>query len=376
MKFATVVRLGIAAFTLLAGVCQAQASALDAALNEQIVMVPVGSGLFGVELETTIFKPAGAGPFPLLVMNHGKAHGDPRFQERARYLVISREFVKRGYAVLIPMRKGFSKSTGSYIDGGCNLAGNGQAQADDLQSALEFALKQPWADPNRILVAGQSHGGLTAMAFGARNASGVRGLINFAGGLRKDDQRCQWQFALADAFADFGAKTTAPSLWFYGANDSYFNPEVAARMYAAYTKAGGAAKLIAYGPFKNDSHGMSSSRDGVKIWWPETERFLKLIGLPTEIVFPIMAADAIPKTDFAAIENVAAIPHLKESGREGYRVFLDKATPRAFAVSATGAWGWANDGDDPTARALANCQKHSKQDCRLYAIDDYVVWKE
>lgn len=267
---------------LLTTVCIAQVPKLDVALSEQVVMIPVGSGIFGVKLETTIFKPPGNGPFPLLMMNHGKAPGDTHFQPRSRYLAISREFVKRGYAVVIPMRKGFSQSTGLYVAGGCNIAGNGRAQADDLQDALEYALAQPWADQSRIVIAGQSHGGLTTMAFGSRNFPGVRGLINFAGGLRLEG--CAWRTALVDAFADYGAKTKEPSVWFYGANDSYFNPDVAAKMLAAYNAAGGHATLIAYGPFKNDSHGMSSSRDGVEIWWPETEKFLKAIGMPTEVL--------------------------------------------------------------------------------------------
>jgi dienelactone hydrolase len=259
----------------------AQTVKLDSKLNERVVMVPVGSGLFSVKLETTIFTPAGEGPFPILIMNHGKAPGIPSFQPRARYPVISREFVKRGYAVVIPMRKGFSQSTGIYVNGGCAIAGNARAQAEDVLAALEYTLQQPWADKNRILIAGQSHGGLTTMAFGSINFPGVKGLINFAGGLRVDN--CQWKSPLVDAFADFGAKTKVPSIWFYGANDSYFNPELAARMRDAYNGAGGHAKLVAYGPFGNDSHSMSSSPDGLQIWWAETEQFLQDIGMPTEV---------------------------------------------------------------------------------------------
>jgi len=252
-------------------------------------MVPVGSGLFGFQLETTIFKPPGDGPFPLLLMNHGKAPGNPHFQKRARYEVISEEFVKRGYAVVIPMRKGFSQSGGLYVDGGCNIEGNGRAQAEDVKAVLDFVLAQSWADKNRIVIAGQSHGGLTTMALGATNLPGVKGLINFAGGLRIDN--CAWKPSLVDAFANFGALTKVPSIWFYGANDSYFNPEVAAKMFAAYNGAGGHAKLIAYGPFKNDSHGMSSSADGVVIWWPETEQFLQSIGMPTALTPATASAD-------------------------------------------------------------------------------------
>ena len=53
-----------------------------------------------------------------------------------------------------------------------------------------------------------------------------------------------------------------PSLWFYGANDSYFNQELVNRLYHAYAGAGGHARLVAYGAFKNDAHGMVGSRDG------------------------------------------------------------------------------------------------------------------
>jgi len=75
------------------------------------------------------------------------------------------------------------------------------------------------------------------------------------------------------------------------------------------------------------------------------------------------------------LQDVEAIPFLKAGGRDGYRAFLSKSFPRAFALSPTGAWGWAEMGDDPMARALANCNRNSKDlPCRLYAVDDGVVW--
>jgi len=44
-------------------------------------------------------------------------------------------------------------------------------------------------------------------------------------------------------------------------------------------------------------------------------------------------------------------------------------------VSASGAWSWAEDGDDPPSRALEACQKNSKTPCSLYSVDQDVVWK-
>lgn len=325
------------------------------------------------ELETTIFKPPGRGPFPLLILNHGKAAGDTHAQERARFLAISREFVKRGYAVVIPMRSGFSRSTGEYVEQHCKMEANGQIQANDVQGALEYVLQQPWADKKHILLAGQSYGGLAALALATRDFPGVKGVINFAGGLRTIGG-CQWQTALTKAFAEYGARTAIPSLWFYGENDSHFNTELAARLHQAYTAGGGRATLITFGPFKNDAHAMSGSRDGVRIWWPETEKFLRRIGMPSEELFSLAEEIVPPKTGYAVLDDVDALPYLKGQGREQYRIFLGKTMPRAFALSPSGAWSWTEDGDDPAARALENCQKNSALPCKLYAVDDYVVW--
>ncbi|SNS15471.1 Dienelactone hydrolase [Noviherbaspirillum humi] len=354
---------------------QAAPMTIDASMNEQVVMVPAMVGnTRAAELETTLFKPPGNGPFPLVIMNHGKALGNPRLQGRDRFVFLSREFVKRGYAVAIPMRKGFSQSTGEYVDRGCDMTAHGQTQADDLQSALEYFRAQPWVDKNSIVLAGQSYGGLTALAAGTRGLPGVKALINFAGGLRVHGGDCAWQSSLIKAFSEYGSHTSLPSLWFYGENDNHFSPELASRMYNAYQQAGGRARLIAFGPFKSDAHGMSGSRDGVRIWWPETERFLKEIGMPTDEMYALADDNRIPKTDYAAIDNIEAVPFLRDGGREQYKVFLSKSAPRAFAVSPTGAWSWAEDGDDPAEQVLATCQKNSSQPCKLYAVDNNVVW--
>ncbi len=363
-------------FTLSCGLLPVPAHAvrLDAALNEQVVQIPVGSGEQSAQLETTVFKPPGDGPFPLVLMNHGKSIGDPHNQGRDRFIALARQFVARGYAVVVPMRRGFAQSTGEYIDPGCDMTEHGELQANDVEAALQWLDAQSWVDRDRVIVAGQSYGGLAALAFGARNFPGVRGVINFAGGLKIHGGGCRWKQSLVQAFAAFGAHSSLPSLWFYGENDRHFGPRLAAELYDAYLQAGGHARLIAYGRFKDDAHGMTGSRDGVRVWWPETEKFLKEIGMPTEQVLALGPDFPIARTDYAPLDNVDAIPYLKNGGREQYKAFLNLPFPRAFAVSPSGAWSWAEDGDDPLDQALSDCQKHSSQPCKLYAVNDKVVW--
>ena len=354
---------------------QAHAQTLDASINEHVLMLPVTENGKKLQFETTLYKPQGQGPFPLLLMNHGKERGKPSAQKRDRFLAMGREFVRRGYAVAVPMRKGFSKSEGIYSDYGCNMHDNGMVQADDIEAALRALTKLSWVDQDRVIVAGQSYGGLATMAFGTRQFPGVRGLLNFAGGLRIDGHYCDWQSALITAFRSYGSRTSLPSLWFYGENDSYFDPSLAQRLQTAYQSAGGSSQLIAFGRFKSDAHGLVSSRDGIPVWWPATERFLQRIGLPTDINTLIGETERLPASGFAANDNADAVPHLTETGRAAYRHYLSQSLPRAFALSASGAWSWAEDGDDPPSRALAACQKNSKLPCKLYSVDQDVVWR-
>lgn len=347
----------------------AQDVLLNRSLNEQIVFIRHSAG---VQLETTLFKPDGEGPFPLAVINHGKDPGDPRFQPRARYIVATRELVRRGYAVALPMRGGFSKSSGLYVDGGCNIEGNGRYQADYLRSALNWLVQQPYVDRNRIVIFGQSHGGLTGMAFAAEPYDGELAVINFAGGLRQTGGLCSfWEKSLVDAFGSFGGKTRIPSLWFYGANDSFFNPELAKRMHDAYVQAGGPAKLVAFGPFKGDAHRTFGDRDGLSIWWPETEALLKSLNMPTALL-PRPPSD---DPALALLADTGRIPYVKNNCLGIYNLFLDADYPRAFAISADSRCGYAAGGEDPKKRAVDFCQRLAKEPCKLYATDNAVVWE-
>ncbi|WP_229722423.1 dienelactone hydrolase family protein [Xylophilus rhododendri] len=348
-----------------------------AALPEEVTVVAKGSGLFNIELETTVYRPEGPGPFPIVVINHGKAPGNPRFQGRYRPAIAARFFLARGYAVVVPMRQGFSKSSGSYIVGGCNVEGNGREQANDVVAALDWATAQPWADKSRILVVGQSHGGWTTLAFGTRGYPGVKGLVDFAGGLRQENCT-SWQQGLISGAGNYGAQTTVPSLWFYGDNDSYWPTPTWKSMFEQYVAGGAKARMVAFGSFASDSHTMFGSPAGAPIWQPQVQAFLQEIGLPYEPqpAFAQYAADPAPvASGFAAIDETDRLPDASPAALEGYRVFLSHQNPRAFAFSAKGGWGSGWGRGDTRARALENCTKKAPEGaCQLYAVDDEVVW--
>jgi len=261
---------------------QAPSIAVDLSLGESIVFIK-NENKWGVSLETTIFRPEGLGPFPIAVLNHGKSLGNNVFQARNRPLPAVRELLQRGYAVIAPMRQGFAGSSGATIGDGCNIEANGNAQAQDIVAVVDWLKKQPWADTARMIMMGQSHGGLTTLAYAQNPDSGFKVFVNFAGGLRTT-RGCNWEQSLKDAYGSYGAKTKVESIWFYGENDSYFPPSVINPAYAAYIASGGKAELIAFGVFGSDAHSMFARYAGLPIWWKHVEASMAAKGLPTRIV--------------------------------------------------------------------------------------------
>ncbi|WP_052738181.1 dienelactone hydrolase family protein [Robbsia andropogonis] len=344
---------------------------LPPGMNETVVRVPVGTT--GKTLETTVFKPEGSGPFPVVVFNHGKEPIDPREQLRARPLAFAREFVRRGYLVVVPNREGFAGSDGTYTETPCDITGIGEQQAVDVAATVDWLHTQPDADTSRVLVAGASQGGLATIAYGMHPATGVRGLINFSGGLRQ--ALCDsWQQSLVAAFTHFGTRAPLPSLWLYGDNDQNWPIDLARRLRDGYRDSGGQVAFVDFGAYKDNAHRLVGDRDGVAIWWPAVDRFLVSIGMPDTVCERTPAVHRPAPSHFAALDDVDAVPYLDEEGRNGYRTFLTRYPSRAFAISSVGAWSWAEGGDDPIAVALDNCQRNSETRCQLYAIDDAVVW--
>lgn len=349
------------------------AIAPSTSMNEQVLRIP-GDKLRPATLVATLLKPDGPGPFPLVVMNHGASGTpNPADEPRYRYSFSSYYFLSRGFAVVLPMMRGFSGSEGRQFLNGCNQEDVGFGNARDIAAVIDFMSTQPYVDANRIVVAGQSFGGWNTLALGSLKHPLVKGLINFAGGANISN--CPDNgFALAWAARNFGARTTVPSIWFYGDNDAKFAPAVWRTMHANYTSVGGKARLVAYGRFMSDSHNLLGFPEGLRIWAPEVDAFLGQLGLPNRVVHPeFLPMDFPPATGFAALDDVQAVPYLSDAGRQTYRKFLADPMPRVFVFSRTGLAASFHGGFDPLGRAMDACRQHA-QDCAVYAVDDRVVW--
>jgi hypothetical protein len=103
----------------------------------------------------------------------------------------------------------------------------------------------------------------------------------------------------------------------------------------------------------------------------------------TPAVITVAAQPRALASGYARVDDVDAIPFISDRGRDSYRDWLGRPTPRAFALSAEGHWAatWGLSPADPAAprdpseRAIFICQQRSKGlPCKLYAINGAVVW--
>jgi dienelactone hydrolase len=250
------------------------------ALNEEVLFV-AGSGEAGdVRLETTLYRPDGPGPFPLAIVNHGVPPDKTEVERRRiryRYLSQARALVDRGFAVAIPMRRGYGYSSGGFNPASCDIAGYGRVDAQDIRAVADHLKGHPSIDAARVLLVGQSAGALAALAYASQGDPAVIGVVNFAGGLRlmgnSQSELC-WRPALVRAFSDYGSRIRRPSLWVYAENDSYFPPELVDEGVTAFRSAGADAWLERLAPFKRDGHFVFGDPDGNALWLPLLDRFL------------------------------------------------------------------------------------------------------
>ncbi len=352
----------------------ADASLVPPAPLHETVLRLAGDPDRPVELEVTLFTPSGSGPFPLAVLNHGATAASAVDRgTRYRYTYSAYYFLSRGYAVALPMARGFADSGGEIVHDGCALDGIGLANARDLRAVVGELRRMPQIDPDRIVVGGQSFGGWTTLALGTLDVPGVRGLLAFSPALRVSD--CPTPDpSMVDGARRFGGDTRLPSLWFYGDNDSIMPTLTWTDVFDAYREGSARATLVRVGRLRTDSHQMLSYSETLPLWTPHVDAFLARIGLPAAEIHPEYLPIPIPPpTGFAALADASAVPFLNDKGRAGYRQFLALPFPRVFAIAANGAGSVSHGGFDPLARALGNCRNVGLA-CRPYAVNDQVVW--
>jgi dienelactone hydrolase len=369
--------LGIVCVCVLAA-GQAVAGTISAGFGPKLIQedvrIPSPDGRYAIA--ATILRPEGQGPFGAVILNHGvPGSAQERRHESASddFNASAPVFARRGYVVVMPMRRGFGATGGPFAEdaGPCRNPHYMSAEsnaADDVMIAYNYTRRLPYVDGSRMILAGQSAGGIVSMFTAAtRQPEGLVAVLGFAAGRGGNpDIRPGVPCAVepvAKVFDLIGRKIRVPVLFHYAENDHYFNPATSKLWYDRFIDAGAKGEYVMEPPFGKDGHYVFAEMVGVRYWLPAVEGFLAKYHVP----FKRMDA---PKPLFASLPQTE-----NASCRSLYRAFLEAPAPRAYAVSGDGRCGFAGAVPDASEVALRECRSVSGAACALYAVDSEVVWK-
>jgi dienelactone hydrolase len=259
------------------------------------------------------FLPPGPGPFPVVVVAHGR---DPSPAGRAALrLGVSPAqvlfWLARGIAVVSPVRPGYGARGGRDVeDPGVRFDAAGQCvdQADfgraadvavrALDTTLAWLHGQPWADADDVLLQGQSVGGFAVIDAAAHEHPGVVGIINFAGGAggnpaRSPGASCDPAQVTA-LYAGYGRAARVPSLWVYASNDQYWGTDAPRAWFEAFARGGSDATFV-QAPAVPDGDGHQLAAHAATLWAPAVDAFLARLGPPWNAATaprPVLRLDA------------------------------------------------------------------------------------
>lgn len=252
-------------------------------LNEENLRIPVKyKGFFGgsneLQLEATLYRPNQTGRFPVIVFNHGSTGpGVVPVDRTLKFPIIARYFVEKGFAFLAPMRRGRGKSEGSYGElYGCGNESRGiDSAVEDLDGVFLFLREKTWADASKVLIGGESRGGILSVVYAGRRPDMVKGVINFVGGWTSD--RC-FPDSNGWLFAEAAQKATVSMIWLYAENDSFYSNRAIKGYRDSFEKAGGKGPFYLFKDIGGNGHGLSSKPF---FWHPVLDEYLNQLGLIT-----------------------------------------------------------------------------------------------
>ncbi|HYD57432.1 MAG TPA: alpha/beta hydrolase [Burkholderiales bacterium] len=256
---------------------------------KELLYVPADGGNYYVAVG--VLRPSGIGPYGAIVLNHGTPAtvAERNAESPAAFFHAATEFARRGYAVFMPLRRGYGATGGAFAEdaGSCaapRYASAERAAAQDVLAAYEFARGRPYVDSRRMILAGQSAGGVAALQAAAYHPEGLVAVLAFAAGRGGDPYGtpgvpCAGA-ALGELFADLGAAVRVPVLLQYAQNDRFFGPQASQEWFSRFKSAGAKAEYVLQPPFGRDGHFLLTDPSGTSVWLPAVERFLERYGVP------------------------------------------------------------------------------------------------
>jgi dienelactone hydrolase len=169
-----------------------------------------------------------------LIFHHGSTGRgtDPQlFAQPHNPKILAHWFTERGWAVVLPSRRGRGGSEGLYDEGfaldrtagytcepSLSLASADRALRD-IDAVTPVLLAQPFVDRSKVAIGGLSRGGILSIAWSGRQPGVPRAVVNFVGGWVGG--RCWSASTVNQDLFKRGTAYGLPTIWLYGDKDPY-----------------------------------------------------------------------------------------------------------------------------------------------------------
>jgi len=258
-------------------------------------MVPVVIDGESVQLAFRIYRPVIDEPLPTLIFHHGSTGDgrDPaRFDFFQAFEPVVTHFVRRGFAVILPSRRGRGGSEGLYDEGFSPIRDEGYACAPrhslpgaeraltDLDAITDAVQAMPFVDSSRLVVGGVSRGGILSVAHAGRYPDRYRGVLNFVGGWL--GEICDEAASVNQTLFGMGVPNAGETLWLYADQDPTYSLAHSKANFDAFRGAGGNASF--HSEFSRPAgHGLASD---ARLWANAVDAYLNRHGLPFARIGP------------------------------------------------------------------------------------------
>ena len=285
----------------------------------ELQMIPVEIDGETFRLATYFFRPDGKPPFPTVIFHHGstgRGKNPKTFIRKSPYLSLSEYFLARGWAVALLSRRGRGGSDGLYDEGFKNNRAEGysctpsitlrgfERALADVEAVTAKIRALPFVDPSRLLVGGQSRGGILAAVHAANRPSWYQGVVSFVAGWLGEYRQCPDAADVNQGLFARAAPYPHEILWLHAPKDRAYSDAHVAANFGAFKDAGGQGTFYRDLP-TNIGH---SLKVAIELFEPPVDAYLARRGLPHTVrdranPIPVSRVRSTPPSGFLGIWN-------------------------------------------------------------------------
>lgn len=231
-----------------------------------------------LKIEAYLYRPVGAGPFPVVIYNHGSRAGQEKTEQPFAY--VGRLLAAAGYMVLVPERRGYGQSGGETFaqavgsDRGEKFVERMHAETADVLASFDLLKNNHDADLSRLGVMGWSFGGIVTTFAASRSDAFHAAIVQAPASLVWAQSP-----AMQQAVREAAGRIRVPTLCQASRNDA--TTANAEAVCAAVKSAGTPVQLILYPPFLDAPPGQTEPAGhlifgarGLQIWAGDVLKFL------------------------------------------------------------------------------------------------------